>query len=57
MPQEYSFERWHEIDGRAAGNSQLQLKKRDLMKSINFLEYMPSYARFYGLSAKLNGIT
>lgn len=48
MPQEYSFEQRHEIEGRATGNSQLQLEKRALVKSINSLEYAPSYAHFYG---------
>lgn len=56
MPQEYSFKRWHEIEGRAIGNSQLQLEKRVLVKSINSLErvFVRSFLRF---SAKFNGIT
>lgn len=55
MPQEYSIRtRWHEIEGRAIGNSQLQLEeKRVLVKSINFLEYVSSYAHFYGFQQNL----
>jgi len=40
MPQEYSFVQRHEIEGRATGNSQLQLEKRTFVKSIKSLEYM-----------------